>query len=881
MAGRVLIGSAARSGAIGSSQVNEDFKIELGQSDPTSAAPKRRFRTSQDFTKTPAELTSDFLHQVLAHTTRWLELQGYSKSPNILLAEPIAMQSGLVESDWLSNYRRNLQRILVGKGFSHIDFLPEPFAVFQYYRYGLKHPLVAEKKKHNALVLDFGGGTFDVCVISTTREGDISQSGRSSRPLAAASIAVGGFFINRAISLDLFRRHFSEVNKQLYKRAAEAYHRWLKAGRGDDDLSALAPEVRSFVVKLHLATHLVEDLKLTLCRNIPNWKLDCELSLSAPVALPADPFSEDDRTISARYSARELRLLFEKEVWHQHLRPTVAAALKRAHEELDGAPISVVLLSGGSANIGWLRQLLERDFAPELTHADVMHLPDFQEVVAKGLAVECARRFCSGEGDFSSVTYNRLCLMLDPDSTGPQLTRFRPRSEGLPNVADMPGVLLPSASVVGRFIGRPMAWKFRLTRPPKQRLAYSFLRSSFDPADVENLQNVEERFLHTPQRCEFDQDLKLNLTVEADGTARTRFVYKTGRSEAESTVVEGRPFFLDMTYASAAPSASAYLGLDFGSSNSAVSFVTDDAVQVFRQRSGEEQWQGLSDLAISLPFPLADPLSRYLSQTDSERLTRMAREFLEAAFAMLAYVALSDYAAQPHKAETRFFKSLTQRSIGPLWGLLKGVLEGLPNPATGPALRGLLQEDLLRQLDEAVTFVGQLKHDKAEANAFDHLRVVRVVANVSQVLFSTWLFGVFEDVRLKPFSKSHVGRFRQACGTPPFTRIWSYEGEEAFSGDQAFLINPTTRLGLPLQPFVFWDQCSSHPDKEYGHCYLFDRAERGADELLFKAAGHTCTVELASDGRYEALAARLREWRIRDQSSALRTIGVLEPVTIE
>jgi len=55
--------------------------------------------------------------------------------------------------------RNSLRRILTGK-FALVDFMPEPFAVFQYYRYGVRHPLVAEKRKHIALVVGFGGGTF-------------------------------------------------------------------------------------------------------------------------------------------------------------------------------------------------------------------------------------------------------------------------------------------------------------------------------------------------------------------------------------------------------------------------------------------------------------------------------------------------------------------------------------------------------------------------------------------------------------------------------------------------------------------------------------------------------------------------------------------------
>jgi len=55
---------------------------------------------------------------------------------------------------------------------------------------------------------------------------------------------------------------------------------------------------------------------------------------------------------------------------------------------------------------------------------------------------------------------------------------FSPRTEGLPNVQATPGLLLPSASVLQRFVGQPMRWKVRLNHPPRHQLKYYFLRSS-------------------------------------------------------------------------------------------------------------------------------------------------------------------------------------------------------------------------------------------------------------------------------------------------------------------------------------------------------------------------------------------------------------------
>lgn len=864
--GRSLIGHAARSTAIQEPHaLTEDFKLDLGKSDPAvPSTPRRRFRTSQSFTKTSAELTLDFLGEILSHSKRWLSEQGFTTTSNVLLAEPLAMQAELVEASWLSNYRRNLSRILAGR-FKKIDFLPEPFAVFQYYRYGIRHPAVAERNAHNALVIDFGGGTFDVCVISTTKEGDISQSGRKSRPLAAASIPVGGFQLNRLIAEQIYRKQFGGPRTK-YKRAAEAYHRWLKGGK-DTDLDSMLPAVKNFVLNLHRTSHLAEELKLTLCRNMPNWGLTADVDLSAPLSIPANPFVNGDETRSVRYTAVEFRALFEESVWKQQLRTAVAQALKRAQQDLQGAPISIVLLSGGSANIGWIRHLIERDFPSELEQAQVLRLRDYQEVVAKGLAVECARRFYTEEGDFGGVTYNRLCLILAPDQQGQQLIRFKPRVDGLPTVADSPGVLLPSASIVSRFIGRPMVWRFKLQKPPRQHMKYYFLRSSFDPNDLENRQNVEHNRLHTPRGCVFDKDLKLHLMVEADGTAKSRFVYKSGRSEEETIAVDGQPFFLDMTYGgggggAGASGPKAWIGLDFGSSNSSLSFVTDDSIETYRKRSGAETWQTLGDLASSLPYPLAEPLARYVGQTDPDRLANAGRGFLEAALAFAAYVSLCD---QPALAGSKHFKALTQRSIGPLWALIRRVLSERGGRTVSAGFARLLESDTFDRVNEAVTFFGRYKHEKASSSAFDVLRVVQLVANISQTTLTGWVFGVFEQVQKPRFSAEYAGRFRQASGTPPFVRLWNYRGSRVFSEDQAYLVSVEDGVALSLQPFIFWDSCQKHFDLEGGHCYLFDRAERSKEECLFKAVGHTCTVDAGTKERYLPIARQVKSWRDKDR----------------
>ena len=51
----------------------------------------------------------------------------------------------------------------------------------------------------------------------------------------------------------------------------------------------------------------------------------------------------------------------------------------------------LVLLSGGSSNLQWIKSLIQRDFSDQFDGAHILGLHGkFQEIVAKGLAIECA-----------------------------------------------------------------------------------------------------------------------------------------------------------------------------------------------------------------------------------------------------------------------------------------------------------------------------------------------------------------------------------------------------------------------------------------------------------------------------------------------------------
>jgi len=785
--------------------VCNNFKIQLGAQEPGLVKPKLLHCNDGKY-RSIHEVTNDYLSSLLAKAENWIASRGLTKASRVLVAEPVAIHE---KSDWLANYRNHVRRIFKST-FSDVDFLPEPFAVFQYYRYGSKHPLISQKLKHVALVLDFGGGTFDVSVIETTAQGDISNSGRNSRPLAATSIAVGGFFFNRVIAEYLLFKPYVAKGKKPPPAVYEALRKYEEL---QQDSIAKASDYRqdyqNFFKHFDALLFEVEKAKVTICSTITDWSIEGELSRNVgyQIRVPANPTSEKTDHLPIRLDAVELRQLFIEKLWHKKLFPAISNALARSQGELDAQQVSVILLSGGSSNIRWLHQLIRETHHRDLLNAELLELQEnFQEIVAKGLAIECARKtFNKGDGDFRAVTYNRLCLALNPDDRGVEVPRYRAIDGKLPDGGG-DGVLLPSASLLETLIDTPIAWKTRLSHPPKQKLDYYFMASSFDPDDTKNVHNVVDHtvFRQTPS---FDKTLTVSLKVAKDGTTYPRFIYRSAGPGIPEISVDGRPFFIDMTFGGAEGTAEAYVGIDFGTANSSVSYVDQGSITVYSERSKNTSWQNISDLAGSLPYPIAAPLVRYLSSNSDSSLDLKAIEVIEGYLAFGAYVAYADYCANKGRSQTKLFKEFSQRSAGPLWALLRKSMEQNREKSEFSApLRKLLDEPLREEIDNLVTSIGEAKHGKL-STSLDYNRYIKLFGNLFSEFQSEYLFGYFQDVQKKPFRSEYKGVFRHATGGyNSFLRLYEYEGGLSFSEDLAVLVSRQTGAVLSLSPLMFWYQ---------------------------------------------------------------------------
>lgn len=869
----VSAGHEAESVAKDTLDVNRDFKVDLGRLKPTSSS-QQTFPCADGKHRSAGAMTKDFLLLTLRQAEKYLAESGISQVTRLLVAEPLNMHAA-ENSEWLQHYRANMRALLEGTTYkgaeriqlTEIDFLPEPFAAFQYYRYGVRSPAVTAFQKYCALVLDFGGGTFDVCVVETTQEGDISQSGRSSKPYGASSVPIGGFFVNRTIVEYLLKKYVIPSAPEEQKRFARALTKYYNYRQNQENYEDLAPEIRCFANNFQRAVFEIETAKLKLCRQIRDWDLSVPLTATQQVLIPDNMFSEDMGGKLVIFSATEFRELFENGIWVKSLYPTIRQALDNARQSLRGQPVNVVLLSGGSANIGWLEKLLCRDFEADLNSADIVPLDDYQEVVSKGLAVECARRFFTegGKGDFESVAYNPLWLLMDIGETGVRGRRFQRLDELLPDCSLQPGLLLDAATPLQTLIEKPLNWKVKNTGSKPKEVRYYFLRSSNPSAEstapvevvgIDQRLNFEEEKIYAPADAQFDSELKLRLRIRTDGTVEPSFVFKAASNQSPEYKRDGKPFFMDTTTAQRIQhtAQTAYLGLDFGTSNSSLALVTERTIRTLSERAKHAYWQELADLPARLPQPLSEPLQAYISEhINRNRQADYARQFIEAALTVIFVTGLADLGFQANEtgkpAGERIIGDLRQNSAGPIWGRIKQIYNEPRHLKTARLTQkwlSLFEPTALSLMDQAVGQIAALKHEKADVDDVEWHDTLCLIGNTAAAFFVEAQFGFFEQVEQKPFSEEISGVFRLATGKPPFTKWASVTLPKTVPQRQPYLFSPSLRLAIPLAPFYIFNP-QDHPNAfDHGLLWTWDSYDSRAAKLTYKNCYKMPQLEVAA-----------------------------------
>jgi hypothetical protein len=433
--------------------------------------------------------------------------------------------------------------------------------------------------------------------------------------------------------------------------------------------------------------HACEKYKIDLATKIGRWDLNSESYEKIEIRLPQNAYSNEP-WIANEFYAHQLREVFVTRVWANKLKAVVKRVLDRASGELAGKSIGISLVSGGSANLGWLRTLLREEFSEQLQYAEPVNVHhSFQQIVANGLAIECARRFYNDESEFVAVTYNPIKLALGTESDD-LAVNLRYHSEN--DVIDMrqakPGDLIPSAQSLKHFFDKPLRWKVKLPKSPKRKLEYFFSR----PNEVDeegtklvefgkSVYNVEQNVLHTRNSRHFDNRTIVELLISEDGTVRPKFIYKSAHPERDihENSENGQPFYIDMTTDTSETNevVTNYIGFDFGTSSSSICHLTKNDINVTNTREASNHWRNITDAVHSLPYPVAVTVRDFLNPQNADKQAEFGRAVFDSCLAMLSYSLAAEVALNQNFSSS--IRQLQHRSLGPLKALLKTACEAL------------------------------------------------------------------------------------------------------------------------------------------------------------------------------------------------------------
>jgi hypothetical protein len=292
---------------------------------------------------------------------------------------------------------------------------------------------------------------------------------------------------------------------------------------------------------------------------------------------------------------------------------------------------------------------------------------------------------------------------------------------------------------------------------------------------------------------------------------------------------------MDMTFAGEEAVGETYLGFDFGTSTSSLSYVDGADIRVYTDRAQHHTWLGINDLVEILPYPVSSPLARFLSESSADAMDRCGREALESILAFAAYAAYAEHRAVSSGAGS-VFKAFRTRSAGPLWNMLKTCarMSGAKWKLC-TELKALVTGVMLDEMDSAISQVALTKHGKRAEN-LNYPRVLEKAGNIIARWMQGKVFGYFEDSRRKAFSMTGFrGLFRNARGkSSPFIDVYEFEGPDDFPEQFLFLVDVESGFGLNLFPFVVRGIDKSRSHYEEPDVFFYD-ISRGDNEIAFKA----------------------------------------------
>ncbi len=465
---------------------------------------------------------------------------------------------------WKENFRRHMREVFEEIGINQIDFFPEPFAVYQYYRHAAKI-LPLAKEAEIVLIIDIGGGTFNSCIIRTTNQGQLARAGATSVPLGLQADMCGG----SEIDLDLLKIVIAKAKR---KRIAwkEDPIAWIQSKRTP-------------------ALLRIEDAKIRLSENISKY----------PAARLADDFSNiavtltlpkgechPDLTIEEILTGEDLKSVI-REMWRRKYGKIIFDTINEAKDRLKSSMnlsldrIDKVLLAGGSSRLPFMKEEIHTALPTYIHDKNNIFIgSDIDEAVAYGIACEC-REQANREPQLS-IGKIGPCILND------LYLGVRTRRKDLVQVPRIKykGVFLKDGQLLSApFETEEATLKYEVEMPfdISERLFYVFTdKPILEDEDVLPI-NLDHDVISVPHSAKLLRKCELHLEIKSSGLIKPVFRFRgKGASTSKKWQEEkGSEFYFPDFQIK---EGNAYVGIDFGTSNSyLVKFLS-----IPQEKSGEQ-----------------------------------------------------------------------------------------------------------------------------------------------------------------------------------------------------------------------------------------------------------------------------------------------------
>lgn len=240
-------------------------------------------------------------------------------------------------------YKNSIRTVLKKLNINNkVHFLYEPFAII---RHAIHYKLLNFKEQRNdVLIIDFGGSTFNCCIVRTTFEGRLAEANKFKNVFGTNYNPWGCSEVDKFILEKIVRQ---KLDDKSYKFSNKDYH-------------------KAELLKIKIS----EDIRKN---NLGPWKFKLD---------------NIDREISI--SNNDFRELLHQNLWPR-LKATIRKTVMDANKELTDSidKLDFVLLAGGGSNLPYLKDFFKEDLIDLIKSDESLILIDKPQLaVASGLAID-------------------------------------------------------------------------------------------------------------------------------------------------------------------------------------------------------------------------------------------------------------------------------------------------------------------------------------------------------------------------------------------------------------------------------------------------------------------------------------------------------------